>query len=174
MALAERCVKGALRSALSERRPELELLWRGGGVGISKGGAGGKKGGASLEALEAIAGAGCAPFAVMTYTEAVAALSRPPPAQSGAGPRPPPAIWGEGLSVEQERWLCENLFGGPVFVTNYPAAIKPFYMRRDDDSCEVTQPAAREGGGHGIGSRATVQAFDLLFPYIVRRSVFAG
>lgn len=44
----------------------------------------------------------------------------------------PPALrtiqWGEGLSSVQEKWLT-NQFGCPVFVTDYPAALKPFYMR---------------------------------------------
>jgi hypothetical protein len=42
---------------------------------------------------------------------------------------------GNDLAREHERYLCEQHFGieTPVFVTDYPRAIKPFYMRVNDD-----------------------------------------
>ncbi len=40
------------------------------------------------------------------------------------------------LSAEHERWLCAEA-GGPVVVTDFPAAIKPFYMYRNPDSRTV-------------------------------------
>ena len=85
--------------------------------------------------LEAAARGG---FAVLTYAQALAALA------GRGGPGAPP--WGGGLTSEQEKWLAEAHVGGPVFVTHYPAALKPFYMR------------ASEGGG------GTVDNFDLLVP----------
>ena len=51
------------------------------------------------------------------------------------------------LQSEHERFLTEEYFKGPVTVFNYPSAIKPFYMRRNDD-------------GH------TVAAMDVLVPGI--------
>ena len=61
----------------------------------------------------------------------------------------------EGLQTEHERYLAENVGqGGPVFVTDYPRNMKPFYMAPSPDSTE---------GGHG-GS--TVACFDLLVPEI--------
>jgi asparaginyl-tRNA synthetase len=42
-----------------------------------------------------------------------------------------------GLSTEQERYLAEVYCKGPVFVMNYPASIKPFYMRQNDDGNTV-------------------------------------
>lgn len=37
--------------------------------------------------------------------------------------------WGESLSTEHEKFLAEEIFCGAVFVTHYPASIKPFYMK---------------------------------------------
>lgn len=55
--------------------------------------------------------------------------------------------WGKPLQSEHERWLAETLVKGPVFVTDYPRSIKPFYMRHNSDS-------------------KTVACFDLLIPYL--------
>ncbi|KAH9946855.1 hypothetical protein B0H21DRAFT_790666 [Amylocystis lapponica] len=55
--------------------------------------------------------------------------------------------WGRALQSEHERWLADKLVGGPVFVTDYPAALKPFYMRVNDDG-------------------KTVACFDLLIPQL--------
>ncbi|KAG8764592.1 asparaginyl-tRNA synthetase, partial [Ceratobasidium sp. 428] len=45
-------------------------------------------------------------------------------------PRP---VWGQGLRSEHERYLARD---APVFITDYPAAIKPFYMRLNDTDPE--------------------------------------
>lgn len=55
--------------------------------------------------------------------------------------------WGKALQSEHERWLADELVGGPVFVTDYPAPLKPFYMRLNDDG-------------------RTVACFDLLIPRV--------
>ncbi|GBE85334.1 hypothetical protein BKA93DRAFT_735456 [Sparassis latifolia] len=55
--------------------------------------------------------------------------------------------WGKPLQSEHERWLAETLVRGPVFVTDYPAILKPFYMRMNDDG-------------------KTVACFDLLIPHM--------
>ncbi len=44
-----------------------------------------------------------------------------------------PVSWGTDLQTEHERYLSEKLFGKPVFVTDYPAEIKAFYMKLNDD-----------------------------------------
>ncbi|MBL0111349.1 MAG: asparagine--tRNA ligase [Saprospiraceae bacterium] len=59
--------------------------------------------------------------------------------------------WGVDLQSEHERYLVEKHFQKPVILTNYPAAIKAFYMRLDDD-CAL--------------GRQTVSAMDILAPGI--------
>lgn len=75
----------------------------------------------------------------ISYTQAVEAL-----VHAGDAISTPAPVWGQSLSSEQERWLARD---GPVFVTHYPAANKPFYMRLDQDE-------------------KTVACFDLLVPRI--------
>ncbi|MDJ0582262.1 asparagine--tRNA ligase [Crocosphaera sp.] len=58
-----------------------------------------------------------------------------------------PVEWGIDLQSEHERYLAEELFKKPLIVTNYPAAIKAFYMRLNDD-------------------QKTVAAMDVLVPKI--------
>ncbi len=72
-----------------------------------------------------------APFARVTYTEAIRLLER-----SGKTFDYAPA-WGMDLQSEHERHLAEEVFKGPVVVTDYPEAIKAFYMRRNDDGQTV-------------------------------------
>ena len=70
-------------------------------------------------------------FARVTYTEAVALLKK-----SGAEFKYP-VDWGCDLQTEHERYLTEQIFKRPVFVTNYPKDIKAFYMRLNDDGKTV-------------------------------------
>lgn len=90
---------------------------------------------ARLEALAA------AEFQILSYSEAVRLLEK-----SGRSFEFPVA-WGADLQSEHERYLTEQVVGGPVFVTDYPAALKAFYMRSNDDG-------------------KTVAAMDLLVPRV--------
>ena len=72
-----------------------------------------------------------AAFARITYTEAADIIGK-----QGAG-RIPPLEWGDKPAAEQERFLAEEVFSRPVFVTDYPASFKPFYMRMNDDGRTV-------------------------------------
>ena len=56
--------------------------------------------------------------------------------------------WGVDLQTEHERYICEKLFGKPVFVTDYPAEIKAFYMKQNPDGKTV---AAADLLAPGIG-----------------------
>lgn len=78
-------------------------------------------------------------FARVTYTEAIELLKK------NNGTFTYPVAWGSDLQTEHERYLTEQVFGRPVFVTDYPKEIKAFYMRQNDDG-------------------ATVAAMDLLVP----------
>lgn len=98
----------------------------------------------------------------ITYSEAIGMLQEAANEQdapdSHAAPSKallaPPA-WGESLASEHERWLARN---GPIFVTHYPAATKPFYMRLDD---------VPDGASGATGyKRDTVACFDLLVPHV--------
>ena len=70
-------------------------------------------------------------FARITYTEAVKLLE-----ESGVK-FDYPVSWGCDLQTEHERYLTEQHFKKPVFVTDYPKEIKAFYMRLNDDGKTV-------------------------------------
>jgi len=59
-----------------------------------------------------------------------------------------PVSWGIDLQTEHERYLCEQVFKKPVFVTDYPAEIKAFYMKQNPDGKTV---AAADLLAPGIG-----------------------
>lgn len=82
-----------------------------------------------------------ADFAHVTYTEAIELL------EQHKGQFEYPVFWGCDLQTEHERYLTEQIFKKPVFVTDYPREIKAFYMRLNDD-------------------KKTVAAMDLLVPGI--------
>ena len=56
--------------------------------------------------------------------------------------------WGVDLQTEHERYLCEQVFKKPVFVTDYPMDIKAFYMKQNPDGKTV---AAADLLAPGIG-----------------------
>ncbi len=66
-----------------------------------------------------------------------------------------PCEWGDDLASEHERYLVEEHFKKPVIMTNYPKAIKAFYMKIDE-----------EESGYAGKSGQTVQGTDVLFPQI--------
>ena len=78
-------------------------------------------------------------FGRVTYTEAVELLKK------SGHTFEYPVEWGIDLQTEHERYLTEQIYKKPVFVTDYPVEIKAFYMRLNDD-------------------KKTVAAMDLLVP----------
>lgn len=70
-------------------------------------------------------------FAKVTYTEAVEIL------QKCGKQFDYPVTWGIDLQTEHERYLTEEHFKKPLFVTDYPKDIKAFYMRLNDDNKTV-------------------------------------
>ena len=71
------------------------------------------------------------PFTRITYTEAVKELEKHA-AQFEFKP-----FWGCDLQSEHEKYLTEQVFKGPVIVTDYPKEIKAFYMKQNDDGKTV-------------------------------------
>ena len=90
-------------------------------------------------------------FTRLTYTEAIDILKNSTPNKKGKFQFPIEG-WGADLQSEHERFLVEKHFKKPVILTNYPAAIKAFYMRQDEPLSGVPGP--------------TVSAMDILFPGI--------
>jgi len=72
-----------------------------------------------------------ADFTRVTYTEAIELLKK------SWQKFDYPVEWGMDLQTEHERYICEKIFKGPTFVTNYPKEIKAFYMRLNDDGTTV-------------------------------------
>jgi asparaginyl-tRNA synthetase len=89
-------------------------------------------------------------FERITYTQAMAILN------SSGKTWDFPVQWGSDLQTEHERFLTEETFKKPVIITDYPASLKPFYMRLNDDD-----PARR-----GPEGQLTVSAMDVLVPKI--------
>lgn len=96
-------------------------------------------------------------FRRLSYTEAISALE-----QSGRN-FTFPVHWGMDLQAEHERYLCEELMQGPLFITNYPAALKPFYMRLDEGEKTVAaMDLLVPGIGELIGGSQREERLDLL------------
>lgn len=82
-----------------------------------------------------------ADFERITYTKAIEILEK------NKEKFEYPVYWGVDIATEHERYLAEEIFKKPVFVTDYPKEIKAFYMKQNEDG-------------------KTVQAVDLLVPGI--------
>lgn len=97
-------------------------------------------------------------FKHITYTEAVDLLLK-------AGKKFEfPVSWGIDLQSEHERYLTEELFQKTLIVTDYPASIKPFYMRVSDDGKTVSaMDILVPGIGEIIGGSQREERYDVLF-----------
>ncbi len=81
--------------------------------------------------LERLEGVVDASFGMMEYDNAVDILKK------AKAPFRYPVEWGCDLQTEHERYLTEQVVGGPLFILNYPKEIKAFYMRLNDDGRTV-------------------------------------
>ncbi len=71
--------------------------------------------------------------------------------------------WGVDLQTEHERYLCENIFKKPVFVTDYPKDIKAFYMKQNPDGKTVAASDLLVPGiGEIIGGSQREENYDKL------------
>ncbi|HVT63251.1 MAG TPA: asparagine--tRNA ligase [Legionellaceae bacterium] len=98
-----------------------------------------------------------ASFEIMTYSEAVHQLQKTKQAFEF------PVEWGLDLQSEHERYLAEVLCKKPVILTNYPAAIKSFYMRMNDDEKTVAaMDVLVPGIGEIIGGSQREERLEVL------------
>ena len=92
-------------------------------------------------------------FVRLTYTEGIDILQQ---AIKNGRKFEFPCQWGDDLASEHERYLVEEHFKKPVIMTDYPAAIKAFYMKQNESA-----------GYRGVVAPGpTMQGTDVLFPQI--------
>ena len=97
-------------------------------------------------------------FVRLTYTEAIDILLK-----ADKEWQYPVTGWGFDLQSEHERYLTEEVFKKPVFLTDYPADIKAFYMRMNEDgktvaACDLLVP----GIGEIVGGSQREERYDVL------------
>ncbi len=98
-------------------------------------------------------------FVRLTYTEGIDILQQ---AIKDGKKFEFPCNWGDDLASEHERFLVEEHFKKPVIMTDYPTAIKSFYMKQNEAT-----PDGGSIGYHGVKAPAsTMQGTDVLFPQI--------
>ncbi|MFM1931518.1 MAG: hypothetical protein RL226_821 [Bacteroidota bacterium] len=101
------------------------------------------------------------PFERITYTDAIDILLDSKPYKKGKFKYP--VSWGIDLQSEHERFLVEKHFKKPVIITNYPAAIKAFYMRANEDGKTVAaMDILVPGIGEIIGGSQREERLDVL------------
>jgi asparaginyl-tRNA synthetase len=141
MDLAESYLKRVFKDALDQNGEDMELFDRFVFKGV-------------IERLQSIIDQ---PFVRITYTEAIEILNKSGKTFDF------PVHWGCDLQSEHERFLCEEHFKKPVIVSNYPAAIKAFYMRANDDEKTVAaMDVLVPGVGEIIGGSQREERHDVL------------
>ena len=106
------------------------------------------------ERLELVAGS---EFGRVTYTDAIEILKK------NNDKFDYKVEWGCDLQTEHERYLTEQVFKKPVFVTDYPKDIKAFYMRLNDDGKTVAAADCLVPGiGEIIGGSQREERLDVL------------
>ena len=96
-------------------------------------------------------------FKRLTYTEAIEILEKVKDRFDA------PVYWGVDLQSEHERYITEEVFKKPVFLTDYPKEIKAFYMRLNDDGKTVAASDLLVPGiGELIGGSQREERLDLL------------
>ena len=96
-------------------------------------------------------------FARITYTDAIKELEKANDKFEFK------VSWGVDLQTEHERYLCEQVFKKPVFVTDYPMEIKAFYMKQNPDGKTVAAADLLAPGiGEIIGGSQREEDYDKL------------
>ncbi|MFK7756384.1 MAG: asparagine--tRNA ligase [Flavobacteriales bacterium] len=100
-------------------------------------------------------------FERITYTEAIKILMNSKPYKKKKFKFP--VEWGVDLSSEHERFLVEKHFKKPVIISDYPAEIKAFYMRQNEDGRTVAaMDVLAPGIGEIIGGSQREERLDVL------------
>jgi len=145
MQLAEDMLKYVINYVLENAPEEMEFL----NAYVDKG---------LIERLKHVAGSD---FGRITYTEAVEVL------QKYNDKFDYKVSWGCDLQTEHERFLTEEVFKRPVFVTDYPKEIKAFYMKLNDDGKTVAAADCLVPGiGEIIGGSQREESYDKLMQRI--------
>ena len=107
-----------------------------------------------IERLELVANS---EFGRISYTEAIEILKK------NNKKFQYPVEWGVDIQTEHERYLTEQVFKKPVFVTDYPKEIKAFYMRMNEDGKTVAAADMLVPGiGELIGGSQREERLDVL------------
>ncbi len=141
MELAEDFIKSVIRRVLDASGPDIELFAKFVDKGLS-------------ERLENILKQD---FVGMPYSEAIKILEK-------SGKKFDfPVKWGIDLQTEHERYLAEDYARRPIVVFDYPASIKPFYMRLSDDEKTVAaMDVLVPGIGEIIGGSQREERMEVL------------
>ena len=158
MALAEACLKEVLEEVLGKCDEDLAFLEQR-EQDAEKGLPANERHEHPLrERLRAVVDA---PFQHVTYTEAIELLRQSKPFKKKQFKYP--VEWGIDLQSEHERWLVEKHFNGPVIITDYPAGIKAFYMRANEDGKTVAaMDVLVPGIGELIGGSQREERLEVL------------
>jgi asparaginyl-tRNA synthetase len=141
MELAEGMLKSAIRYCLDNAQEEMEFFSKH----------------VDSDALSRLEDLLSSSFAKISYTDAVRELEKSNRAFQY------PVKWGMDLQTEHERFISEEVFQKPVFITDYPKEIKAFYMRQNDDGKTVAaMDLIAPGIGEIIGGSQREERLDAL------------
>ncbi|MCD8203803.1 MAG: asparagine--tRNA ligase [Coprobacillus sp.] len=145
MDIIEGCIKHSIKTVLEKCGPEMEFF----NTQVDKG---------LKDRLNNVLNS---EFKKMTYTEAINLLQEA--VKSGHKFDNSDIKWGMDLQSEHERYITEQIVGGPVFLIDYPKEIKAFYMKQNDDgktvaACDLLVP----GVGELVGGSQREDRLDVL------------
>jgi asparaginyl-tRNA synthetase len=150
MDMAEAMVKYLVKDALENCAEDLEFF----GKFVDKG---------LIERLKFVRDR---PFERVSYAEAVEILI------ASRAKFEFPVEYGHNLQSEHERFLTETHFQCPITVYNYPAEIKPFYMRKNDDGKTVAaMDVLVPGIGEIVGGSQREERLDILRENLVKHGL---
>tara|TARA_B100000927_G_scaffold43774_3_gene31150 strand:+ start:1624 stop:2991 length:1368 start_codon:yes stop_codon:yes gene_type:complete len=150
MDMAEAMVKYLVKDALENCAEDLEFF----GKFVDKG---------LIERLKFVRDR---PFERVSYAEAVEILI------TSRAKFEFPVEYGHNLQSEHERYLTETHFQCPITVYNYPAEIKPFYMRKNDDGKTVAaMDVLVPGIGEIVGGSQREERLDILRENLVKHGL---